>query len=834
MDKKIAWKWLLFAVMTVISLMLVTPQHILQFRKPLPGDVKKIKLGLDLVGGLRYVLEVDAAKLGSLNLKEAQSRAMEVVRNRIDAMGVAEPNIQSEGDGRIVVELPGLKAEDRERALKLIKDVAYLEFRMVHPKNDDLIRQLTEKNWVPDGYRAITLEDPGPGGRWRGREYYQRDRSKDPPDTKEDDVRARLAVFHAPPGYELLLEKHAINGQDYYQPFFVNKRAEVTGENLKSAGVDYDQVNRPHVSIQLDSKGSRRFWDLTKRYAQNGSLNENPQLPRLLGIVLDGTLYSAPVLKAEIPDGRAIIEGNFTYSDASELAIVLKAGSLPAPVKVGDERIIDPTLGADAIASGKLATIIGCLAVMVFMIGYYFLSGVVANIALFWNVLLLPLALWIVGALLSMLDPSTMSGAISLPTLTLPGIAGIVLTVGMAVDANVLIYERMREEQHFNKGLKAVLEAGYHKAFSAIFDSHVTSVVSALILFWLGSGAVRGFAVTLTAGIALSLYTSLVVTRMIFNLIATHTRLTRFSMLELFKNVPHINFIGAWKICAVVSTVVIVGSWSLMLARGKANLGVDFTGGAALTFQFQQKVPVEKIDAAIRAAGVKDAVPLYQHESVAKPGAAAKEFLQVNTGFEESGKASDVIEHTFKDAGFKLMQKDSVGPKMSKELGGKSLLAVGLALLAMAIYVGYRFEFPYAIGAMASLFHDVLVALGLYCALGHQLSLNIVAAILTIIGYSINDTIVVFDRIRENVKSARGKSYREIANESINQCLGRTILTTGVTMLSVLALFIFGGGSLRDLTFCLLIGMTTGVYSTVYVATPFVLLFHREKKVETF
>ncbi|MCX6998503.1 MAG: protein translocase subunit SecD [Kiritimatiellaeota bacterium] len=834
MDKNYAWKWLILAVMTAISLVLVTPQHILAFRKPLPSDRPKITLGLDLVGGLRFVLEVDVSKLGALNVKDAQTRAMEVIRNRIDSLGVAEPNIQAEGVDRIVVELPGLKAADRERALNIMKDVAFLEFRMVHPKNDDLIRQLNEKTWLPEGFKAVTLEDPGPGARWHGGEYYLRDKSKDQPGTTEALVRERTATFHAPPGYELLLDKRSINGQNYFQPYYVNKKSELTGENLKSASVDYDQLNRPHVSIQLDSKGARKFWDLTKRYAQNGSANENPQLPRLLGVVLDGTLYSAPVLKAEIPDGRAIIEGNFTYSEASDLAIVLKAGSLPAPVKLVEEREVDASLGAASIASGKYSTLIGGLAVMIFMAGYYFLPGLVANVALLWNIILLPLALWVVGALLSLLDPSTMSGAISLPTLTLPGIAGIALTVGMAVDANVLIYERMREEQHAGKGLKGVIEAGYHKAFSAIFDSNMTTIISAVILFWLGSGAVRGFAVTLTAGIALSMYTALMVTRMVFELIAAKTKITQFRMLEMFKTVPRYDFIGLGKVFVTISLIVIFGSWGIMAYRemhGKSNLGVDFTGGAALSFQFTRKVSDEKIRDVVEKAGVKDAVARYQREQVTKAGGGAAEYLQVNVGFDDSAKAVSTIEREFQGDGFKLLKKDSVGPKMSRELGGKSLLAVALSLLAMAIYVGCRFEFPYAVGAMVSLIHDVLVAVGVYCALGNQLSLNIVAAVLTIIGYSINDTIVIFDRIRENVKVSRGKSYREIANESINQTLARTILTTGVTMFSVLALLVFGGGSLRDLTLCLFIGMIAGVYSTVYVATPFVLLFHREKKV---
>jgi SecD/SecF fusion protein len=824
-------KWLILLALTALSLWIVLPTHVLHMRKPLPGDKKPITLGLDLAGGLRYVLEVDQSKVEG-SVKDAQARAIKVIRNRIDAMGVAEPNIQSEGDSRIVVELPGLQARDSDRALQNIKDVAFLKFCMVHPKNDELIRQLFDRKQAPDGYTISNMSEPTPDGGSRSFECYLRDPTKGNTNLTEEAVREGVATFHAPPGHSLLLERHANKrNQVYYRPYFIKTAPELKGESLSGAGYEYDQLQRPYVTLQLNSDAKTKFWNLTKRYAARGSENENPNVPRYLAIVLDDNVISAPHLEDEIPNGQAIIRGDFTFDQVKDLALVLRSGQLPAPVKVMSTLVVDPALGADAIASGKRATIIGCLAVVIFMAGYYFLAGMVANFALIWNVLLLPVTLLVVGALLGMLDPDTTGSAVSLPTLTLPGIAGIVLTIGMAVDANVLIYERIREEQHLGRDLKSVLNAGYHKAFSAIFDSHVTTIVSAFILFWLGSGTIRGFAVTLAAGIALSLYTSLVVTRMVFNLIQEHTNLKSIRMLELFKNVPHINFIGAWKICAIFSTVVILGSWAMTLHRGKAVLGVEFTGGSSLTFVFNQKAPVAAINAAITAAGISDAVPRYQQEAVVQTGATAKEYLLVNSGSEESDKIVSVLEKTFQAEGLKLFGKVNIGPKMSYELAQRSIFAVGVALLLMAVYIGIRFEFPYAIGAIVSLLHDVLVAIGLYCALGEQLSLNIVAAVLTIIGYSINDTIVVFDRIRENVKLARGKSYREIANESINLSLGRTILTTSVTMLSVLALFLFGGGSLRDLTLCLLIGMTTGVYSTVYVATPFVLLFHREKKV---
>ena len=829
MANKEKMKWLLLLVLTALSLWVVLPDHVLKMRQPLPTDKKKITLGLDLAGGLRYVLEVDQSKLGTLSLKKAQEQAIEVIRNRIDSMGVAEPNIQAEGADRIVVELPGLGSKDRDRALGNIQGVAYLEFRMVHKDNTALIRQLFERHQLPDGFKPITVEDPGAGGHYRGGEYLLRDRTKDGTNTEEA-VRAAVTTFKVPPGYEMLLEKNVINGQTLYQPYYISKKAEIEGSNLRSAGYEYDQLNRPYVTLQLDKDSARKFWNLTKRYSARGSENVDQNIPRYLAIVLDGNVISAPHLEDEIPNGQAIIRGNFTFAEAQDLSLVLRSGALPARVKVIEERVVDPALGADSIAAGKTATIIGCLAVVIFMAGYYFLAGLIANFALIWNVVLLPSALLLIGAVLQMFDPSTASGGLHLPTLTLPGIAGIVLTIGMAVDANVLIYERMREEQNLGKDLKSVITAGYHKAFSAIFDSNVTTLFSAFILFWLGSGAIRGFAVTLAAGIVLSMYTALVVTRMVFNVLAEYTNLKRIHMLELFKKVPSINFIGAWKYCAILSGVVILGSWAVTLHQGKKVLGVEFAGGATLGFQFKQEVPTDKIRAAVAAAGIKDAVIQYQAETTVQAGVAAKR-LQINTSVEESDKVISTVQDAFKQQGYQLVKRDSIGPKMSYELAQRSLYAVLISLVLMAIYIAIRFEFPYAVGAIMSLLHDVLVAVGVYCVLGEQLNMSIVAAVLTIIGYSVNDTIVIFDRIRENVKLARGKSYREIANEAINLSLSRTILTSGVTMLSVLALFLFGGGELRSLTLCLLIGMTAGVYSTIYVATPFVLLFHREKKV---
>ncbi len=831
MFKNSIWKWLILVVLTACSLAIVFPPLDKYDAQGNLVRAGKIKLGLDLRGGTSFVLEVDMSSLDDNAKKDAVSRALEVIRNRVDAMGVSEPIIYPEpNNNRIIVQIPGLKTEDRDRAIKNIQSAAFLEFRMVHPKNDEMVSALFEKGQVPDGYRIVSADEPGYSGQVRTENYYKRDKSKDPPGTTELDIRNRCRVFQAPAGYELLLEKSGKEGQDLYRPYFVSRRREMTGESLKTASVDYQQFGQPEVALKFDSRGAVRFGALTSDYAPGGQKNPSMDGRRYMAIVLDGTLYSAPWIKTAIHGGNAVIEGSFTLKEAQDLSIVLRAGALPAPLKVVEERGVDPSLGRDSVDSGKRATVIGSLAVMIFMAGYYLIAGLVADIALVLNLLLLPLSLIIISGFFSVFNTQGLtSGIISLPTLTLPGIAGIALTIGMAVDANVLIFERIREEQNVGKSLKASIEAGFHKAFSAIFDSNMTTICSAVILFWLGSGAIRGFAVTLTAGLIVSMYTAITVSRIILELLPAYTKMNRIRMFHILQN-PKFDFIGKMKYFAILSLVVIVGSWAVTIWRGKANLGVDFSGGASITFQFDQKQRTEDIRDTLKAAGVGESVIQYQTTTLVEEAVKETEYLEVKVGYDDGKKAEDAILQKFSGAGFHVVKTDNVGPQIGKEFQKRAIWAVLLSLVMIIIYVSWRFELPFAVGGVVALFHDTLVAVGVYCALGHQLNMSILAAVLTIIGYSINDTIVIFDRIRENVKLMRDKSYREVANISVNQTLSRTLLTSGATMLSVVALMIFGGGSIYEFVLCLFIGMISGVYSTVYIATPVALLWHPEKK----
>ncbi len=816
MDKNTIWKWLILIGVTAWSIVIVTPLR------------EKIKLGLDLKGGTSYVLEVDTTGLEPNALKDAQSRALEVIRNRIDAMGVSEPIIYPEPrNNRIIVQIPGLKTEDRERAIKNIQSAAFLEFRMVHPKNDELVADLFEKNLVPEGYKVVNIEEQQ-GSRWRSGDYYKRDKSKDVPGTTEQDVRLKIKSFQAPPGYECMLMKEIVQEQDLYKPYFVSRRRELTGESLKNAGIDYQQFMQPIVTLKFDAKGAKRFAAVTSDYAPGGAKNPNPEGRRYLAIVLDGTLYSAPFIKTAIHGGEAIIEGSFTLKEAQDLSIVLRAGSLPAPVKVIEERTVDPSLGQDSITSGKKAAVYACIVVMVFMIGYYLLGGIVANIALALNLVLLPLGMMVVSGFFSLIDTGGMTGGpISLPTLTLPGIAGIALTIGMAVDANVLIFERMREEQRMGKTFKTVISTGYEKAFSAIFDSNITTILAAVIMFWLGSGPVRGYAVTLSAGIAVSMYTAIVVTRMVFELIAKYTSLQHLKFLQLIRE-TRIDWIGMKWIAGGLSIIVIVGTMVLFFLRGPANFGVDFTGGATVTLQYETKQPTENVRAALAAVGIGDASIQYQKEMIAQ-AEGQKEYLELRVPFKDGEKAVQAVVGQYPD--YKVVKQDSVGPQVGKELQEKGLIAIAVSLLGMIIYISWRFEFGFSVGAVVALLHDVLVTIGVFTLLGRQLSMNSIAALLTIIGFSVNDTIVIFDRIREDVKLYRDKSFREVANLSINQTLSRTLLTSFTALMSVVCLLVFGGGAINDFALTLFIGMISGVYSTVYVATPVAMIWHPEKKI---
>ena len=835
MDKHAIWKWLILVGLVAFSLVVVTPPS------------KKIQLGLDLKGGTSFIVQVDVeqikADLRSRSkdisdedlqrevdriLTGAQERTLEVIRNRIDNIGVREPIIYPGKNQRIIVQLPGTDAEEVAQAEINIKKAAFLEFRMVHENNPELVDELFENNLAPEGYRIIQI-GTGP--------FYQPDPGMNN-EARDAAYRERLGSFEVPDAeYEFLLEKTVVEGQTAYRPAFVKRRRELSGEYLKDASVDFRSMGQPVVKLEFDGRGGKKFASVTADYAPGGPRNPNPNEYRQMAIVLDGKLYSAPRINEAIFGGRAEISGSFTVDEANFLANILRAGSLPAPVEIVEKRFVAPSLGSDSIKSGLNAIIYGGIGVLVFMLIYYMLCGVIADLALLLNMILLPLGMIVAAGFLGIFARDAGGGgAIQLPVLTLPGIAGILLTIGMAVDANVLIFERIREESAAGKRFWTAITAGYDRAFVTITDANVTTLLTGIILFVFGSGPIRGFAVTLCAGIMVSMFTALVVTRLFFGVLASTTKINKLRMLSIIKTTT-IGFVEKRKMAAILSLVVILASWGWMTAKGIRNpgslFGVDFTGGASVTFTYDEKVPVEDVRDTLSQAGLKELHIQYQEQIGGEEG-----YLQIKTGAAALGaeKPSEVVKKTlpagYPEAGFTVTQEDEVGAVVGDELKKRAVWAIILALVGMVIYISWRFELGFAVGAIVALAHDVLVTVGIYTLFGRQISLPIVAALLTIVGYSVNDTIVVFDRIREDLRLVRNKSFKEICNLSINQTLSRTLLTSLTTLITVVMLLIFGGGAINDFALALCIGVVVGTYSSIFVATPVVLLWHRDRKPE--
>ncbi len=600
---------------------------------------------------------------------------------------------------------------------------------------------------------------------------------------------ADAASGKVPEGYEYLKDEND-------KALLISKAASLTGEAIKDASVGMDQYGLPSVKLEFNEKGIDAFSKLTGEH-----INER------LAIVLDGKVHSAPVIRTKIDSGQAEITGpgGFTPDEANDLRIVLRSGALPAPMVIEEERTIGPLLGADSIKSGVKASIMGTAMVFVFMALYYLLSGVIACIALGLNLLFILAYMGYFHA-----------------TLTLPGIAGIVLTLGMAVDANVLINERIREELKLGKSLYASITAGYSKAFSAIFDSNITTLIAAFFLFQFGTGSIRGFAVTLTAGLIASMFTAIFVTRTIFEMLLLNPFFKSIKMFQLIGETK-LDFIGKRKFFYALSLILIIVGLGAFLKKGKEAYGIDFSGGQIQEYSFSKPVTVDVMRALLKSSGVVDA-SLQQFKDDPK-------IIMIRTTADTADIVAAKLKENLKDNPFTLLRVENVGPVAGKELQKKALFALGLSLIGILVYVAFRFKhFNFAIAGIIALFHDILVTVGVLALTGKEIDLLIVTALLTIAGYSINDTIVIYDRVRENMRTQRRLTLPQVINLSVNQCLSRTLLTSGVTLFVVVALFFWGGEVLHNFAFSLLVGFISGVYSTVYIASPLVLAWSKSKK----
>lgn len=693
---------------------------------------EKINLGLDLEGGMHLVLKVDTSRLPKEARDDATDRALEIIRNRIDQFGVREPSVQKQGVDRIIVQLPGIT--ERERAISLIGRTALLEFKLVE----------ADKVYNSTKLDAVVLQGNVP----------------------EDCELKRLD--------EKLFPEERF--------FLLCKKLALAGEHLTDAYVGRDEYGNPTVEFKLNRKGAQIFSRLTQ-----------DNIGRRLAIILDGKVRSAPVIKTKIPAGVGTITGRFTYEEARDTAIVLRAGALPCPLTIEEERTVGPTLGRDSIERGIRAIIYGGIGVLAFMLIYYLLAGLVANFALLLNLII------VLGAL-----------AYFKASLTLPGIAGILLTIGMAVDANVLIFERIREEFEAGKTIRSAIASGYQKAFLTILDSNLTTLITAIILFRFGTGPIRGFAVTLSIGIIASMFTALVVTRCIFDLLASHGRLNDIKMLRLI-GTTKIDFIGKKKIAYLLSAAMIVLGLFIFFSRGERNFGIDFSGGTLQQFRFQRPVVADDVRAALSEINLGSS-------SIQHLGRGNE--IIVRSGIGTHQEIQQKFNQAFGDNKLELLRMENVGPTVAKGLWKKAGLAFLFAMVSICGYITFRFGFKFSVCAVVALLHDILVTVGFFGYTGREISMPVIAALLTIVGYSLNDTIVVFDRIRESTKLMRKADYKTMVNTSINQTLSRTLLTSLTTLLVVVALYLFGGEVINDFAFTLLIGVLVGTYSSIFVASP--------------
>ncbi len=719
MDRRIKWRLLAVVCVLGFSIWAAFPLN------------KKVSLGLDLKGGMHLVFKVDTEKLPPQDREDAVERAVEVIRNRVDAFGVKEPSISRQGTNEIVLQLPGVM--DRRRALDVVGKTAQLEFKLVVDNPSILSKALS------------------------GEEI--------------------------PPEYEVLYDREG-------NAWLVKRKPLLTGEGVKKAYVSFDQYNQPVVSLEFSPEATKRFAQIT---------GEN--VGRKLAIVLDGKVQSAPVIRERISGGKAMISGRFTPQEAKDLALVLRVGALPAPMKVVEERTVGPLLGQDSINKGIKSAVIGAALVFVFMLVFYGLPGLMADLALLFNILIILAGLGLFKA-----------------TLTLPGIAGIILTLGMAVDANVLINERIKEELRSGNPIRAAIRAGYDKAFLTIVDSNLTTLIAAVMLFQFGTGPIKGFAITLSIGILASMFTAIVFTRLLFEIILQWFDLDKLPMRSFFE-LNKIDFIGKRYIAYILSGAVIIGGLVSFVLRGSDMYGLDFAGGYLQEYKFSQQADISRIRKLLVDIGIKDAIiQKFKEDDTA---------VIIRTKDDVVDKIEGILEDKLSG---KLLRVERVGPSIGKLLKRKASLAVLWSLLGILVYVAFRFHhLNFAVAAVAALLHDVLVCLGFLAFTGRQLDLLIITALLTIAGYSVNDTIVIYDRVREKRRVMRRASLQDIMNVAINETLSRTIITSLTTLLVVLSIYLFGGRVLNDFAFTLLVGVISGTYSTIFIASPLVLWGRRKR-----
>lgn len=833
---------------------------------------KSINFGLDLAGGTAITLEIDKSNVKGDDIKDIQEQSLEIIRNRVDQYGLSEPQISPSGDDRIVVELAGV---DDSTAKALVGSTAKLEFKILAEAekftqvvgliDQYLTRQTTDivadsaatdstakdstvakadsaKDTLPKE-ATKTLSDDELLGKAPAAEVAATDSAKDSAAVKAQpasEVGVALSAYYlsfgnggfiAEENVEKVKKLLATDGVQKLIPrdvafafgsglepvqrdskikakrlYLLKRRAEMAGDDVVDArpyrvsdGVSAGEVA---VSLKFGGIGPKKFSAVT---AAN--------IGKQMAIVLDNQVISAPVIRDRIPNGEAQITGLDDMAEANRLSVVLRAGALKAPMKIIESRSVGATLGEENIVQGFGSGAIGLILCLVFMVAYYRLGGLIASFGMVINTL-------VTAAVMSVFNA----------TLTLPGIAGFILVVGMSLDANVIIYERIREELKNGLTARAAVAKGYERAFGAILDSNLTTVLTGLILYKIGTGSVKGFGLTLTIGILTSLFCAITVTRSILDWRLAKADRTTLSIGSGFKaiNEANLQIIPNRRRFGLVSMILIVASIAFIAVKD-FDFSIDFTGGQVYTVQYQDSDKHEKdLSKALSAAGISGT-------KVRTLGGTSANSYQISMRASDDAQFELKMAQAFEKAGQKceIVAKDNVGPTIGKELRFNAILSVILAWLGILIYVWFRFGkfgLGFGVAAVLGLVHDTVITLGFISAFGLSFDGALIASLLTMIGYSVNDTIVNFDRIRENTAVYGSSNFAETINKSMNQCFSRTMVTSLTTLFVCVILAVMGGSSIRDFGLVQCFGILIGTYSSVCICSPVVLWWSKRFK----
>jgi SecD/SecF fusion protein len=762
------------------------------------------RLGLDLRGGTQIVLETRDGELAKAN-SQTTDQALEVLRRRVDELGVTEPTLARSGERRIIVELPGVT--DPRQAVEVIGRTAQLTFRPVLGIAPD------EPAPIPSGSPAPSASPaPAASGNAAAPSESAAPASDAPSPGASAETSPGASPGATPPGA----------GSEVVLPDESGQRlrlgpAALSGQQVGGANAQLGQIGEWQVAIDFTGGGERAWQEMTGKAACAPAGDPT----RRVAIVLDDKVISSPQVETTvacdvgITGGSTVITGSFDSASAKDLALLVRAGALPVPVDVIEQRTVGPTLGKEAIEASAQAAVIGVIATILFIIAVYRIVGGLAAIALIAYGLISYAALLAIGA-----------------TLTLPGLAGFVLAIGMAVDANVLVFERAREEYAAGKrSLRTSMRAGFANAWSAIIDSNVTTVLAAGLLFFLASGPVRGFGITLTIGVIASMFTALVLTRVLADTALRQKWLSKRPRWSGLGNVGWVrrmlerrnpDVMGRRRLWLTVSAIAVVLAIGGIAVRG-LNFGVEFTGGRLVEYATSQPLSADAARAAVADAGLSRAV--------------VNESGEGNVSVRSGGFDDDAerrVRDALADAGagtVELLRDEQIGPSLGDELRRKALIALAVALAAQLVYLAIRFRWQWSSAAVLGMVHDVVILIGVFAWLGKPIDGVFLAALLTVIGYSVNDSVVVFDRVRELVRGAKAMrrdkrpAFADVANTACLQTVPRTV-NTGLGAVFVLAaLAILGGDSLVDFAVALLIGIIVGTYSSVFLATPLAIVF---------